>query len=329
MDDDVIRDRLRGLADVQPPVTVDRVGVLRAGRRRRLARAAGAVGVVVVLAVGAYPAVAALAPDHEPVAPAVPSPNETVTPVPRALVDREAGTITMPMDELDLEPHDRAAGQNAHRHFMSRCMEDQGFSDLWEFDGPLPVQDSPSRKQPYGVWRSSDVRDEGYRPLLEHVAYAEDGRQLGDEEVDAIAECESALVDAGLGLDLDALDEVARAPGSLGWGSGLDTDEGRAIYSEWKRCLTESGVRPPELDHGWLPEDVLDAPLDEQVRIGLVDVTCKESLDLVQRMGDLDAAEQAADLARNGEYYAAQRAMELEALEKQRAYLEEHGITVP
>ncbi|MCL3859561.1 hypothetical protein [Actinotalea sp. K2] len=326
MDDDVILARLRRLADAEPPVAVDRAGVLLAGRRRRLARKAGTVGAVLAITLGAYPVAGALIPDPAPVAPAVPSPTETTAPPARAAVDHEAGTITLPMDEVGLDPHDSAVTRTAYLHFFSTCMGERGFGELWEFEGLVPEQRWESL--PYGMWQESDVRQNGYGPLLEHHAETQDPRPPDDGESEAASECTSALVDAGLDFDSLALMEKHRN-GDIGWRPAFDTDEGRAIIGEWHQCLTDGGVLPPQEDWEWLPPAVLEAPIDEQIRIGLVDVSCKEHVDLVQRMGDLDAVQQATALERDAEYYAELRSMEEAVVERARVYLEEHGISNP
>ncbi|MCL3862519.1 hypothetical protein [Actinotalea sp. K2] len=326
MDDDAIRDRLRRLGEVEPPVSVDRAGVLRAGRRRRLARRVGTTGLVLALAAGAYPAVAALTPDRAPAPPAAPTPAETVAPPPRAIVDRAAGTITLPIDQTGLTPDDWDVSTTMYRHFVSACMEDGGFDDLWWLEGPA-VEPPPWVNLPYGVWRTSDVRENGYGVLVERLVQSESPRELDDAEFDALMACESALVDAGLAVDESDLVEEHGALGGFTPAEG--TSEGRSIREEWRQCLADAGVEPPPQDADWLPEGVRDAPFEEQVRIGLIDVACKERLDIIQRMGDRDAAQQAAYLEKTAEYRSALRSAEAATLDRAREYLEEHGISIP
>lgn len=325
MDEDLLRTRLRRLADVDPPVTVDRAGVLRAGRRRRVARSVGAGAAVLTLVVGAYPAVTALLPDRAAVLPAGPSPT-TGSPAPRAVVDREAGTITLPGDGPTTDPADASVLATARAHFLSVCMAERGYAEEWAFDGPVVPEVQPSRRVPYGVWRESDVRATGYG----HVVHSP-GRELIEPELGSVVECEAALVAAGLAVDEEDLRALAAQDGAglREWQPALLTGEGRALREQWSRCLAESGVVAGDDPESMIPEGVLDAPFDEQVRVGLLDVACKERLDLVQRMADLDAAARGPVQEQDLEAAASFRRLEEPVVARARAYLAGQGIVVP
>lgn len=329
MDEDALLERLRGLGRGEVPVAVDRAGVLRAGRRRRVARTAGTAAAVLALVVGVYPSVAALRADGPPVRPAAPTTTTTASPAPRALVDREAGTITLPVDAVRRPVEEQTVMDTAQAHFRSTCMAGRGYADLWPFTGPVVPAPQPSRSTPYGVWRESDVRATGYG----HAASARGGRDLPDDEAGAVRECEAEMAAAGLAVPDRVFWALVEEHDAGGWTDALSTDEGRALRAEWARCLTDAGAPapPPEESDApaMIPEGVLDAPLEEQVRVGLIDVACKDRLDLVQRLADIDAAQEAGYLERTQGYRAELDRLEDAVLAQARRYLTEHGITVP
>lgn len=322
MDEDLTT-RLRALADADVPVAVDRAGVLRAGHRSRRARGA-AWGALAVVVAAALPTLAGLGPGRASVAPAAPS----ATPAPRAVVDRAAGTITIPRwsDPPELRQDD-AVLQTARAHVYAGCMAERGFATGWEFTGPVTPEPAPAEVRPYGAWLASDVRQNGY-------AFVHDDRSLdlGPLEAAAWAECEEVLTAQGL----------APTPADGRGAAGADvppppdvltTPEGAALRAEWAACLAESGLSASTDDRESLvPAGAADVPFDEQVRIGLVDVACKDRLDLVQRLADLDAALSARYADEHPQAVAAWRASverDRPAVERAREYLESHGVTMP
>ncbi len=323
MDDDLTR-RLRALADTDAPVTVDHDAVLRAGHRRRWARAVGTSGALAALVVGGYPAVAALSTDRVATPPAA---SATAEP-PRAVVDRATGTITVPgWGVPPSTEEDRAVMQTARAFFFAGCMADQGFAEGWEFTGPVTPAPAPGERYPYGAWLADDVRANGY-------GFARSGAlDLPPAEAEAWDVCEARLETTGLSgaveVTLDkhegALRQTERA---------LLTDEGRSLHDAWAACLAESGVAAVADDpESLVPAGAAEAPFDEQVRIGLVDVACKDRLDLVQRLADIDAALAAQFAADHREEIAAELAeaerRDRPVVDRARAYLAEHGVTMP
>lgn len=74
-------------------------------------------------------------------------------------------------------------------------------------------------------------------------------------------------------------------------GAAQVTDEWIAAKQEWQECLTgASGVEFTEDDEGltgFFPDGVQDLPEEQQIRVGLSDVACKESLGTVQTLADI------------------------------------------
>lgn len=333
--DDPFTAHLRTLAAQAPRVPVDHARVLRAGRRRRAVRATRVGAVVVAAVVGVYAGAGALPGTGggtvAPAAPAAtgltaaPSTAPTSTPTaepPRAVVDATAGTITLPLDEWLWSAADLATTETAVELYVSRCMADAGLGDEFVFHGPFPVQ---PEHVGYGVWVRDVVLESGYASLEMDDSYPGSGVDAGDPGMDVQRGCYLGALDEG--FMYDTADFEVSAP--LGHQPPAYLPAGQVVLEEWRQCLAEGGVEPPSDDTSVIPTGVLGAPLDEQVRIGLIDVDCKERTELVQRLADIDAAEQVAYIERGREHLVQLRAVQQAALAKSRAYLQDAGVPIP
>lgn len=336
-DDDFTR-RLRDVAATAPRVTVDRSAVLAAGRRRRLARAGGVTVGTLVLVLAVALGVSALPGPGQAALPAGPTPGEPTPSVsapaagPTAdaapafpVIDVGAGTVRLPLDDWLIDEAGEALLQGAADHSADACLEAAGYGEHSSFSG-LP----PTRRGfvDYGVWRRADVEARGYQDLVvefdEPVARG-DRPAPTEEFYTASRACFGAARDQGLMYDPADFESLAPE----GWTSALSTDAGRAVAAEWAACLADQGVATPSLgDGGMIPVGVLDAPLDEQVRVGLLDVACKEQLGVVRRLAEIDTEQQLAYIERARPYLEALRPVQQDALAKARAYLTEAGVEV-
>ncbi|MDT0165475.1 hypothetical protein Q9R32_07890 [Actinotalea sp. AC32] len=327
MNDDPFVRRLRTLADPAPPVLVDGDRVLRLGRRRRALRAAGVGVATVVAAAGAFTAAALPATTDGRVTSATatrggPVTTATTSPAPAAVVDEEAGTITLPLDEWFWDSADIATMETAVDLYVSRCMADAGLGAEYTFHGAFPVQ--PDRLE-YGVWSRDVVLESGYRSLVPDDSRPGGGLRGDDPRVSTQVGCyRSAMAE---GLTYEPGDFEALAP--VGYTSPTYLPEGQEVLADWRRCLADNDVAAPDDDTSTVPRGVLDAPLDEQIRVGLIDVACKEQTDYVRRMADVHAAEQAAYIERARGYLEQIRPVQESVVARSRAYLEDAGVAVP
>ncbi|MGW6128643.1 hypothetical protein ACWFNE_01325 [Cellulomonas sp. NPDC055163] len=334
--DDAFTRHLRDVAATAPRVTVDHRAVLVSGRRRRLARAGGATVGTLVLVVAVALGVSALPGPGQAALPAGPTPagptpssspsaaDPTAGAVPAyPVVDLDAGTVRLPLDDWLIDAADQAVLVAAAEHSADRCLEAAGYGEHSSFSGLRPVRRG---LVDYGVWVRADVEARGYQDLVETSDDQGTGgnRPPPPEEFFAASRaCHGAALDAGLTYDPSGFESLAPE----GWTSALRTDAGRTVAAEWAACLAEQGVATPPVDDGvMVPVGVLDAPLDEQVRVGLLDVACKEQLDVVPRLAEIDAAAQLAYIERARPYLEALRPVQQAALVKARAYLTESGV---
>ncbi|MHA7135055.1 hypothetical protein [Oerskovia turbata] len=343
-DDELLVSRLRNLAgDDVPMPLVDRAEVLRRGRRRRVLRASGTTMGVGVLCAGLYlgagglgggPAPeSTLAPASDSAAPATgdeppqdPSADPPATPS-RAVVDETAGTVTLPLDEWFLSRQELAVVTSAREAYLARCMTDAGFGDTVELVGP--VRDPSGNADAYGVRTVDSVEAAGYTLVpgypLDYVVPRNQFRN-GDAAVETQrSTCFGELRALGIDWDVDRFEEIA----PTGWMPFAHSDEGRAVLAEWRQCLEDKGVTAPAVDStSMIPPGALGASRDEQVRIGRIDVACKDDLDVVRRLADIDAAQQWEYIERARTYLEERRTVEQAALAASEAYLASQGLSM-
>lgn len=322
--------RIRAASEQTPRLTVDHIEVLRSGRRRRAARAVGTTLGVGALCGGLVAGAFELTPlqtRDAPVMPATTSPTETQERSedgPRAIVDEEAGTITTPLDDWVLSFEELTELRTAGDVFTARCMTDAGFGDTVTLDGPsFPLnQDGLG----FGLWRQDALMRSGYDMDLHEVSTNGFTAAPGTEEAvsQQLDVCGQQAVEAGLTYDQGQLGEIP--PTNVT--PAEDTPEGVAVVVEWKQCLAERGVEPPGQDDGMVPPAARYASREEVVRIGEIDLACKDDLDTVQQLADIQAAQEADFIARHKDYLERRLTLEQAALETSRAYLQEEGVSM-
>jgi len=255
-----------------------------------------------------------------PTVDATPEPSGTPTAAaPVAVVDEVAGTITLPLDAWMWSPVDQATSQTAIELAASRCMATAGMADELPFLGPVPVQ--PAHVD-YGVWQRDVVEATGYASLV--PADPPGGGLDGDDpRIATQRDCYTAAY-ATYGVDAQAIQDG----GPQGYESPAYVPEGIALLDEWRRCMTDHDVATSTEEAWAVPSGATTASLTAQVRIGLVDVECKESMNFVQRFAEVEAAEQLDYIARAESFLTELHAAQEQALVASRALLSEHGIAL-
>jgi hypothetical protein len=338
-DDELLVSRLRSLAgDDVPMPRVDRAEVLRRGRRRRALRASGTTMGVGVLCAGLYlgtgglgggPAPeSTLAPASGSVEPATgdeppqdPTADPPATP-PRAVVDETTGTVTLPLDEWFLSRQELAVVTSAREAYLARCMTDAGFGDTVELVGPVQEPPGNGNADAYGAWRVETLEATGYE--LGQTVYPNLFRS-GDAAAETQrSTCFGELRALGIDWDLDRFEVIAPA----GSETFAHTDEGQTVLGEWRQCLVDNGVAPPAEASDMIPAEAHGAPLAEQVRIGRIDIACKDGLDTIQRLADVDAAQQVEYIARAQAYLEERKPVERAGLAAAEAYLASQGLSM-
>ncbi|WP_125775506.1 hypothetical protein [Antribacter gilvus] len=353
MNDTELVDRLRSLAQDPPTIRVDRAAILTSGRRRHVARAAAVTTGVGAVCVAAMVGATALQPGTGPAEvvpggdlmggmtaspPSSPAPSLPAGP-PRAVVDVENGTIGMPLDPWRISPEDAAVLGTAQDHLRYTCLAEAGVEGAG-YAAPRPVVPWIDWTYGYGVWRAEQLEDVARYGYLgepsrdDEAAYPGSRGRITDSNRAAFEACGQAVVDAGLATgqaEADAQEAgTVEDPGRVEKASEVAARG--AAMDEWRACLRVGGVSAPGEDEGLLPggTDVYAEPLEGQVRIAEIDLACKEQLGTVQKLADIDARLQQEYLDRGGREQAERRfAAQRRQVESARAYLAQHGITVP
>ena len=218
--------------------------------------------------------------------------------------------------------------QTASDLALSRCMADVGFADSIVF-GPTAMGDGSSLN--YGVWSRDEVRQYGYAVHVEDVIEWSDppgSMNLSSPQAEAAMFACVDQVDA-MGLALrpgPPGDDDARPEAPT---ESSQTAEGRAVIAEWTACLVAHDVPSPDPEALFQPRGVEQLDLAEQVRIGLIDIDCKEATNFRQRLADIDAVIQQAFIDAHPDYVASVRATRDRTVAAATAYLVAAGIEVP
>jgi hypothetical protein len=324
--------RLRSVSQHTPDVAIDHAKVLRAGRRRRAARAAGTTLGVGTLCGGLVAGALALVPPQPrdtPVMPATsttttsPEPAESASEEPaRAIVDEDAGTITTPLDDWFASAEERAEMDTARDVFVARCMIAAGYEDLVQLVGPVPAENQDGAE--LGLWRHSLLATNGYTQEPVESPNRFRARVEDEAALEQQRSCFGQVIEAGLSYDPGQFEAVA----PTGVTPATSTPEGIEVIDEWRQCLEERGVEPPGPDEGMVPPGVRNASPGEVIRIGEIDLACKDELGTVQRLADIQAALESEYIVRARDYLELRRPVEQAALEASRAYLKEQGLSM-
>jgi hypothetical protein len=210
-----------------------------------------------------------------------------------ATLDRATQSIGLPLDKYFLSPQDLSTVQHANALILEDCMIDLGFqfppAQLENWDRPGVITD-----RRYGVWDIGSVADVGYdlppadrrsveppdfdRPEGWFGAY---DQCLEDTKGAVLHEYAENQSDQSL-ADRGAMESYQKAAG---------TDVWKQTRQKWIDCLAAKDVLMPSDPDAWVP--ILPESKEGQIKIALIDVSCKDENQLVQTLADLEATFQA------------------------------------
>jgi len=338
-DDDFVR-RLKDMADSSFPVTVDRRGVLRVGRRRRQARRGGIALLAVTAVTASAAGVQAMLPDPDAPAPLA-GPSDVAAPAPSPLpsqpagvvFDAATGTAVEPLDAWFWTPQEQAIQAAALEHFRTTCLAAAGVAGYQDIPEQITVPVIPDDGYgDYGLWDRSQLDGLGYAPrpqpsdLAPESAYAD--ADTGDNAYDQAIACVGEAETAGLVFD----GEQITTQGPEGTTALNYIDEGRVVIDQWARCVREQGLKAAGSDSsfvGLVPTGAAVAGPEEQARMAEIDLGCKERLGSVQALADIQAQEQEHYIDRALSYLTEVRAAQQTVVATAATYLEDNGVTVP
>ncbi|GAA2031165.1 hypothetical protein WDZ16_16160 [Pseudokineococcus marinus] len=334
-DDDFVT-HLQAMARETPAIHVDDQQILRAGRRRRVARRSGVAALALAAVATSAAGVQAVLPDSgdgRP-APAAGDPSATATQAedePAGVVfDPAAGTVVSPLDAWDWTPQDYAIQYAALEHFRATCLAEAGVPGYEGVAQQVSVPVIPDDGfQVYGLWQQSQLDGLGYTPrpdpgdVAPRSAY--DGTPKDGSDLDQALACIAQADEAGLVYDENLIEDQGPPIPDL-------TDQSQAVAEDWAQCVRADGVRTQAGEEGFpglLPTIPEDATPEELRRIAEVDLGCKDELGSVEALAALAGQWQGEHIADAQGRLTQIRDAQAPVLAAAEVYLDAHGITVP
>lgn len=215
--------------------------------------------------------------------------DEAPQDAPTAELDVERQQIGLPLDEFVMSEPEARLVQHVNAVKIASCLQERGFT-YPEADRDWQSE-ALTQDRLFGPWSLDWVAQHGYdyppSAQAQAVLDASDAMPLGYDE--ASQNCSQTVEPLPV---LTLHDDVNLAMrGYIETYASAQTTEGWAeATSDWKACLRDAGYVIGDEPDAWVPD--LPAGTEEQIRVAIADVRCKDQVDLVQRLGDVLAAEQ-------------------------------------
>lgn len=196
-------------------------------------------------------------------------------------VDEATGTFELPLDPYIASLEEDHVIQYAVDLRIRECMKALG-QEYVAYDMRTAT---PRENRRFGPWSMELAASYGYGlpPSPSEYRGAETGNsEIHDEQwdSDAIA-CGKKNTD--LALPNKRLDGASLAT----YEETLASPDGVRALNEWRECLRDSGIRPPE--DGWVPADAQGVNKSVEIRVAVADVDCKARVRLVPRLASIEA----------------------------------------
>ncbi len=219
----------------------------------------------------------------------------------RAVLDRTAQRIELPLDRYLMSDSEMRIVEHANAILIDECMEDAGF-DYPAADGDWAAI-APTSERPYGLWSVESASQYGYDlpadPALEAISAS--GAYMTPDWSSELNACYGSteqlplLVSGIVDADASRITAASSRGESEAYLAATADPQWKAAREEWWDCLRDEGLVPQTGDADWGPP--VPAEREEQIRVAIIDASCKEETDLVQRLGDVEARFQAAFIA--------------------------------
>jgi hypothetical protein len=218
----------------------------------------------------------------------------------RAKLDPAAGTIQLPLDQYAMSARESDVVQHANALLVKGCMAKSGL------EYPRATENWDTKAVPqdrrYGLWSMDMAQKFGYD-------LPEDSRSK------AIDKIEATLPDSWWTAWNQCIDQkVKQLPlmGELenaGHLSPVDSGIVEAhnelvasstyskVWSSWSDCITKAGLLP-EKDKGVMAPQ-LPKSVESQARAAVIDVGCKQKINAIQTLADIEAKYQMAYIDQN------------------------------
>ncbi|GAA1349694.1 hypothetical protein [Falsarthrobacter nasiphocae] len=247
------------------------------------------------------------------------APQDQISPTPtKARLDPSTGAITLPLNAYAPTVADKKAGQKAIDLAMRACMKPTGVI-VPDTSVTIPEED-----RIYGIWSKAKASKYGYQLPPREGSEDLDLSTLSATQNQAWDDCLNRLngvPGANLpGVTLDSLSEQLRLKARL-------TAQANPAWNEyvgaWKTCLRSKGHHIEDGAEKWSPDKPDGLSRENEIRMAVDDVACKESTGMIQKLADLEASYQQTLVTQNEAALKAQR----DAIDKEVAAAKRYAAT--
>lgn len=210
----------------------------------------------------------------------------------KAELNYEDGTVTYPLDEYALTGNDARLVDSANAVLIERCMAQSGLDFPRANAEWRSIPPTPDRM--FGLWSPRIAESYGYDLPPRDEALSELEAAKPESWWDAYRSCHDSaeLLPAMAPLTGDPNNP---SPVDRGYRESFQNTRGSSAFEDaknaWIDCIAEQGL---SAEDGPILVPVLPEGREQQLRVAIVDVGCKESLGTMQQIADVMAQYQAA-----------------------------------
>lgn len=212
----------------------------------------------------------------------------------QAQLDYAKGTITLPLDAYVPTREEIALIDKANDKLITDCVKKAGL--IYPAPGHSTSLDQDRR---FGIWNPDLAGKYGYG-LPPSLSGSATPQTLPQETIAAVRKCRQEIATTLLPVNTGKTVGNATVINTV---NGNAYDQARQdprwsqIREEWSQCLRDQGIKPVNGLDEWMPE----APSDKQaeIRIAVADVKCKTTVNMIQRLADINAAKQTTLIEKN------------------------------
>lgn len=267
--------------------------------------------------------------DHVPPAPtstpSLPVVNRAAGAGARAVLNDATGEVALPMSAYWYSDRENILVNSAVAFLVYDCVEHAGFTVApWGGDGKA-LQD-----RRYGQWSATLAAKNGQKPEIRKIPGVMPEQParpaLSPEHQRAETTCTNSVGRAGfpellegLAGDLSVQQQITQNAVGL-----TEQDAEYVAYREaWQKCLAAKGLKLRAGDT-WTVES--SGSKEDEIRVALLDVECKESSGGARKPYDIFAQYQAAQMKDHQAELNALAEQKSAAVERARQVLRDHGV---
>lgn len=291
--------------------------------RRQRSTWAVSVLVAVVTATSTACSGSAVPPPKPPPSASLPAVNRAAEAGVRASLNETTGEVVLPMDKYWYSDQENVFVNSAVAFLIEDCVKAAGNTMLpWSGD-------SKARQDfRYGQWSRSLAAKNGYLPDTRMIPgiHQKTSASVSAADEQAYEKCTNSVGRAGfpelisgLGGDTSVQNRIVQDAGAL-----TERDPEYLDYRKaWEVCVASKGLKLAE-EGSWTLET--GGSKEDEIRVVLLDVECKESSGGARKPYDIFAQYQAAQMKDNQATLNALAEQKAAAVEQARQVLREHGV---